>query len=553
MARLFIWTLALILSSSASAEKPDISAQAEAPTPSFALLDRIFKASLEPEQLATLPTGADPGALAALMRPEQKEMARDKLAALEKQIAAPAQRAEIAKGYDLLGFGMDAFRVKADATVPAKAQALTAAASKALIRGDNETAISLAAEALAADPTDENAFAVSMLAQRRFVPPERLKSLNLPEGFAHSSAASPVAVLEQSGEPRPPTPAAQALMRQVVEARRAGDMDLTLARALDAMRTDPTSPEVQELFNMVREDRAKQLGRVRQTLASMDESMRAEKAGRWKDAVTWAEKAAQTHSDPVVLRYLNDVKLRARQASQRPAPEPAKKPQRQPLSPGLPIGAGGLLLTAGAFAWYSWGRQKADQYLRDVQLAAAIGAMAVGTAAMVYGGSMMAGAAGALRFAPAGAGFIKAAAIDGAVFLKGALLTTLGAKATSDGYSYSKSISGTGTSPTSSTTGARPSSSLKKPSAKDPELQRVIDDLFQPSDKLPGGTAGAVRFERATGQLMSKTGHSQKAQNTIKWIDRIEARRNLDSVDKATAEAIKADLGQSLTTPLGSP
>lgn len=40
------------------------------------------------------------------------------------------------------------------------------------------------------------------------------------------------------------------------------------------------------------------------------------------------------------------------------------------------------------------------------------------------------------------------------------------------------------------------------PKASNPALQRAINELFRPTDKIPGGTAGAIRHELQTGELV---------------------------------------------------
>jgi RHS repeat-associated protein len=53
----------------------------------------------------------------------------------------------------------------------------------------------------------------------------------------------------------------------------------------------------------------------------------------------------------------------------------------------------------------------------------------------------------------------------------------------------------------------------------EPEVVRIANRLFKPFDTVPGGTAGAYKFEQQTGKLLSPTGHGQAAQNTISWIN----------------------------------
>jgi len=54
----------------------------------------------------------------------------------------------------------------------------------------------------------------------------------------------------------------------------------------------------------------------------------------------------------------------------------------------------------------------------------------------------------------------------------------------------------------------------------EPEVERIAQRLFQESDTVPGGTAGGLKYEKQTGELLSRTGHEQAAKDTIVWIDR---------------------------------
>ena len=84
------------------------------------------------------------------------------------------------------------------------------------------------------------------------------------------------------------------------------------------------------------------------------------------------------------------------------------------------------------------------------------------------------------------------------------------------------------------------------PKAQSPELQRVINTLYQESDRLPGGTAGAVRHELSTGDLMSPAGHSIKAANTINRLNRIIVSGRLSPRDMEVAHALVQDLRNAL-------
>jgi hypothetical protein len=71
--------------------------------------------------------------------------------------------------------------------------------------------------------------------------------------------------------------------------------------------------------------------------------------------------------------------------------------------------------------------------------------------------------------------------------------------------------------------------------------------LFKSTDKLPGGTAGAVRYELATGeQLLQGTWHSQKAQNTITHLNNMLKSGELSYRDQQVARELIRDLTSAL-------
>jgi hypothetical protein len=53
------------------------------------------------------------------------------------------------------------------------------------------------------------------------------------------------------------------------------------------------------------------------------------------------------------------------------------------------------------------------------------------------------------------------------------------------------------------------------PLVADPRLQNIVNWLFQETDELPAGTAGALTYEQKMGDLLSPAGHMQKAQDAI--------------------------------------
>jgi len=86
------------------------------------------------------------------------------------------------------------------------------------------------------------------------------------------------------------------------------------------------------------------------------------------------------------------------------------------------------------------------------------------------------------------------------------------------------------------------------PAATDPRLQNFINMLFQATDQMPGGTAGAVRYEIRTGELLSDAGHSIKAQEVINGLQKLVNNGTLSQADTATAKALIEDLRSALST-----
>jgi len=86
------------------------------------------------------------------------------------------------------------------------------------------------------------------------------------------------------------------------------------------------------------------------------------------------------------------------------------------------------------------------------------------------------------------------------------------------------------------------------PAVQDPKLQTFVNMLFQATDKLPGGTAGAVRSEIRTGELLSDAGHSIKAQEIVNGLQNLVKSGTLSQSDTATAKGLIEDLKGALAT-----
>jgi RHS repeat-associated protein len=84
------------------------------------------------------------------------------------------------------------------------------------------------------------------------------------------------------------------------------------------------------------------------------------------------------------------------------------------------------------------------------------------------------------------------------------------------------------------------------PSAANPRLQRAIDALFQSTDKMPGGTAGAIRHELSTGELVGGSSHLMKGEERIRSLQRIMREEKLNPKDRGTAQRLMHDLQSAM-------
>jgi hypothetical protein len=86
------------------------------------------------------------------------------------------------------------------------------------------------------------------------------------------------------------------------------------------------------------------------------------------------------------------------------------------------------------------------------------------------------------------------------------------------------------------------------PAVSNPTLQSIVQKLFQATDVLPGGTAGAVRYEPATGDLMSPSGHSLKAQEVVTALTNLLKSGRLSFNDQIVSRQLIQDLSDALKT-----
>jgi hypothetical protein len=84
------------------------------------------------------------------------------------------------------------------------------------------------------------------------------------------------------------------------------------------------------------------------------------------------------------------------------------------------------------------------------------------------------------------------------------------------------------------------------PKAANARLQQTIKALFQSSDKLLGGTAGAVSAELQLGIRVGGRTHIMKAQERIRNLRRILRQEPLSNADRATANQLLRDLQSAL-------
>lgn len=89
---------------------------------------------------------------------------------------------------------------------------------------------------------------------------------------------------------------------------------------------------------------------------------------------------------------------------------------------------------------------------------------------------------------------------------------------------------------------------MVKPLVTNPKLAEIVDELFQATDKIPGGTAGAVRFESESGVYLSPKGHFEDAQNIRNQLNNLLKNPNTSwsSNDQAVAKELIRDLQNAL-------
>jgi RHS repeat-associated protein len=89
--------------------------------------------------------------------------------------------------------------------------------------------------------------------------------------------------------------------------------------------------------------------------------------------------------------------------------------------------------------------------------------------------------------------------------------------------------------------------SLVKPNVTNPKLAELVEELFQGTDKVAGGTGGAVRYERMTGDLLSPAGHAQDARELVIRLDRfLKNNPGISLNDQSVTKGLILDLQNAL-------
>ncbi len=90
------------------------------------------------------------------------------------------------------------------------------------------------------------------------------------------------------------------------------------------------------------------------------------------------------------------------------------------------------------------------------------------------------------------------------------------------------------------------------PEAESPALQKVVRQLFKASDRFPGGTAGALRVEAATGRMLSasETGHVQAGLERLGNLRTVLGTGGLSSGDVELDLKLQHDITNSLELDL---
>lgn len=84
------------------------------------------------------------------------------------------------------------------------------------------------------------------------------------------------------------------------------------------------------------------------------------------------------------------------------------------------------------------------------------------------------------------------------------------------------------------------------PQVTNAELANALAELFRSSGSVPGGTAGAVRWERMIGDGVGGRRHEQKARERARQLRRLITGDRLSPEDRALALWVMTDLERAL-------
>ncbi|WP_327075540.1 hypothetical protein OG196_43195 (plasmid) [Kitasatospora purpeofusca] len=89
---------------------------------------------------------------------------------------------------------------------------------------------------------------------------------------------------------------------------------------------------------------------------------------------------------------------------------------------------------------------------------------------------------------------------------------------------------------------------MAKPIVEDPDLARMVNKLYRDNAKIgSGSTAAAVRYERINGGLVGGAKHTQKAQDSIPWLeDWLRKKPQARYSDRKAAEYLIRDMRNAL-------
>ena len=78
-------------------------------------------------------------------------------------------------------------------------------------------------------------------------------------------------------------------------------------------------------------------------------------------------------------------------------------------------------------------------------------------------------------------------------------------------------------------------------------LKKIVGEIYRKDSIIgDGGTADIIRFERATGILLSKTGHMQKANDMIRYLEKLLNSGSFTANDEQIIKNILEDLQSAI-------